>query len=216
MADEWTTVISKNQLKRQTKRQQKLQQKLLEEEEEEERKRAEAHYKLEQEQIANEERFEAYAKIPMPEGPYVDEKGLPLPLALAPAIKKNSSSPLLSEELGTTDPKQISLSDSTFSKELKTFLASYPVPIYHLSFDYYHDMGYDRKGRRCPISCVSRMYIWTFHNQLPVVHSYDAYEMRNIQYINTVSPLVTTWYEYMEEWWSMDAAFRMMELLEKK
>ncbi len=204
--DEWTYVISKKQLRRE---------KLLEREEEEERKkRDEAHDKLEREQIANEERFEAYAKIPMPEGPYVDEKGLPLPASDVPAIKKNSKSPLLSEELGTTDSKQISLSDSTFSKELKTFLASYPVPIYHLSFDYYHDMGYDRKGRRCPISCVSRMYIWTFHNKVPVVHGYDAYEMKNIRYINTVSPFDTTWYAYMEEWWSMDAAFRMMELLE--
>jgi hypothetical protein len=60
------------------------------------------------------------------------------------------------------------------------------------------------------------MYIWTVHNKAPVVHGYDAYEMRSIQYINTVSPFDTTWYEYMEEWWSMDAAFRMMELLEKK
>ncbi len=164
---------------------------------------------LEQERVALYERF---AKSDVPEGPYVDANNQPIPNT-CPSLKRGSST-LLSEEFGTTDPVQIASMDSSFSKELKQFLAKYTVPIYHISYEYYHDMGYDRKGRRCPVSHVSKIYIWTYHKSFPIVHVYDADNMKNIQYNTTISPFLDLEDSYMEEWWEMDVVLRLMELIQ--
>jgi hypothetical protein len=188
----WEHVIHSKKARRELKRQEQLKQ------------------AQEQERMERLALYEHYAKTAVPEGSYVDAKNQPISSTYPPLNR--SASILLSEQLGTTDPIQIASMDASFSKELKKFIAKYSVPIYHISYEYYHDMGYDRKGRRCPVSFPSRMYIWTYHKSFPIVHVYEAYELKNIQYSITISPfLEDPENAYEEEWWDMDVVLRLMK-----
>ncbi len=163
--------------------------------------------------------YASYANIPLPEGPYVDQKGLPVAQQTVwPQVEKPCASPLLAEQIGSTDPKKIASSCDVKHPKVVKFIESFTLPIYHVSFEYEHDMGYDRKGRRAPVSYVNHMYIWTYHGTHPIIHMYDVYEGLGVTYKSSFSPFLFSSYDGDEyddynEWWSPDDAIRMREIL---
>ncbi len=160
--------------------------------------------------------YDTYAKRPFPEGPYVNTEGVPSCTDSEwPSIEVKSDSPLLAERLGTTDPVKISQDFVWLGKKAITFIANFPVPIYNISFEYEHDMTYDRKGRRAPVSYITNMYIWTYYKSHPIVHIYC---MESCHYNYSISPFFTgdrkECLECEMEWWTMDTVMRMMELVQ--
>lgn len=79
-----------------------------------------------------------------------------------------------SDYLGTTDAKsdawQLHAGDNT----IKTLLRSVKGPVYHILTKDHHDMGYDHKGRRCPVVDFIDMYVWSVLEGKPVVYLYEA------------------------------------------
>jgi hypothetical protein len=99
-----------------------------------------------------------------------------------PVVTKKDPFVLLSEKYGTTcghlDLRWDLRWDLGIGKNAEIYvqklLASYKVPVYHISVDQIMDMGYTRKSRhRVPYIDFRYIYIWTFSApKKPVVHIY--------------------------------------------
>ncbi len=94
-----------------------------------------------------------------------------------PVVAKTAHPVLLSEKYGTTNGRwHIPIKDDRAAEAIRTLLASYKVPVYHITIDQFVDMGHapGRKGRGRVQYVDSRyVYVWTFSApKTPVVHVY--------------------------------------------
>lgn len=99
----------------------------------------------------------------------------PIPDMEWPSVTKTPNPVLLSERYGTTDGCWDIPVDSDAANEIHTLLASYKIPIYHITIDEIIDMGYvDGYKGRVPYVDMRYIYVWTFSGpNTPVIHIYS-------------------------------------------
>ncbi len=116
-----------------------------------------------------------------------------------PTVTKNKTSLLLSERHGTTNGRwYLGLEDEDAEQAIRKTLASYKVPIYHITIDEFRDMGHmpGYKGR-VPYVDSRYVYVWTFSApKTPAVHVYyqggDRSEDKVCHYEKTVDVALLT------------------------
>lgn len=147
--------------------------------------------------------------------------GLPKHLDIAwPIISQDTTSPLLSESIGSTNGKDfVEHLDSLASyKKFADLLTRYTVPIYHIDYIENMDMGYDvRFNCRAPYVDSYTINVWTYAAEnLPVIHTYCL----NVDCLSKNSAYCCYEYSYSpvkdvehEQEWSehIDCIMRMMK-----
>ncbi len=187
MSEEWTPVLSKNQLKAAKAAQKAFERRMFEK-----AKKTEAIIK------AVEKFMVALSKntTTIDYTSLVDKRGYPRPVEMEwPTLKHEEDSPLLSETCGSTKGSHFAYYLEELDKYTLfiKFLSSYTVPIYDIRIKEHTDMGYvpGYKGRR-PYTESITVKILTFAGKdLPVVHEYnmDVYRIppENVKCIYTRS-----------------------------
>ncbi len=79
-----------------------------------------------------------------------------------------------SDYLGTTDAKSDIWLSHVYDKTTKKLFGTIDYPVYHILTVDHHDMGYDHKGRRCPVIDFTDLYVWSAFEGKPVVYWYEV------------------------------------------
>jgi hypothetical protein len=79
-----------------------------------------------------------------------------------------------SDYLGTTDAKSDAWQSHVYGKTTKKLFSTIDYPVYHILTEEHHDMGYDHKGRRCPVIDFIDLYVWSASEGKPVVYWYEV------------------------------------------
>lgn len=147
--------------------------------------------------------------------------GLPKHLDISwPVIIQDTTSPLLSECIGSTNGKDFAKHMDFLASYTKfaDLLSRYTLPIYHIDYIVNMDMGYDvRYNCRAPYVDSYTINIWTYAAEnAPIIHTYclnvDCLSKSNAYwtYEYSYSPLKDFENEY--EWSEhVDCIMRMMK-----
>jgi hypothetical protein len=146
--------------------------------------------------------------------------GLPKPVDMPwPDISQDTTSPLLSERIGSTNGKDFveHLDYLASYKNFADLLTKYTVPIYHIDYIENMDMGYDARYKcRAPYVESYTINVWTYAvENVPVIHTYCLNVGRNkssayCSYEYSYSPVNDVKHEY--EWSEhLDCILRMMK-----
>jgi hypothetical protein len=148
--------------------------------------------------------------------PSVDAEGIPVdhPSIPRPFTRSPHNSPLLSEQIGSTDPRVIA-KKMYYSflynrhESVHDLFAKYTVPIYHWVIDCDEDW--------CDGPCIEyiRVYVWTFGaDNVPLVHMYGAPPGLSLKHTRTISAFEQDDDKYDNYYTRPDVVVRMMELLD--